>query len=98
MSIDNFAGLETPNTSHRVLSGGGEMGVLMRSIDWAATALGPLESWPESLRSALSLCLNAQFPMAIYWGDDLTLLYNDAWRPIAGDKHPWSMGRPAIEV
>ncbi|WP_198935169.1 hybrid sensor histidine kinase/response regulator [Pararhizobium arenae] len=47
---------------------------------------------------ALNLCLNTSLPTAIYWGNDLRLLYNDAWAPIAGEKHPWALGRPAREV
>ena len=78
--------------------GGGEMGALMRSYDWSKTPLGSVDQWPQSLRSALSICLNSRFPIAIYWGADCVLLYNDAWRPIVGDKHPWSLGRPAREV
>ncbi|MBW4485470.1 MAG: PAS domain S-box protein [Tildeniella torsiva UHER 1998/13D] len=81
-----------------LFGGGGEMGALMRSYDWATTPFGAVEQWPQSLRSTLSICLNSRFPMAIYWGPDCWLLYNDAWRPIVGDKHPWSLGRPAYEV
>lgn len=77
---------------------GGEMGALMRSYDWSQTPLGSVETWPQSLRSALSICLNSRFPIAIYWGADCLLLYNDAWRPIVGDKHPWALGRPGREV
>lgn len=78
--------------------GGGEMGALMRSYDWTKTPFGSLEQWPQSLRSALSICLNSRFPIAIYWGPDCLLLYNDAWRPIVGNKHPWSLGCPGREV
>ena len=81
-----------------LFGGGGEMGALMRSYDWSKTPLGAVEQWPQSLRSTLSICLNSRFPMAIYWGPDCWLLYNDAWRPIVGNKHPWSLGRPADEV
>jgi PAS domain S-box-containing protein len=80
------------------LSRGGEMGTLIREYDWSATSLGPVESWQQSLRSALGICLNSNFPIAIYWGKDLTLIYNDAWSPIPGNKHPWALGRPAREV
>ncbi|HJP99909.1 MAG TPA: hypothetical protein VJ862_15240, partial [Rhodanobacteraceae bacterium] len=80
------------------LEGGGELGALTRAHDWERTALGALEEWPEALRSTLSLCLDSAFPIAIYWGPELVLLYNDAWRPILGDKHPWALGRPAREV
>ena len=70
----------------------------MRSLDWSQTLLGSPEQWPQSLRSALSICLNSRFPIAIYWGQDCLLLYNDAWRPIVGDKHSWALGCPAREV
>jgi signal transduction histidine kinase len=81
-----------------VLSGGGEMGQRMRSTDWSQTSVGPVDRWPQSLRSALSICLGSGFPIAIYWGSKLVLLYNDAWRPIPGGKHPWALGREAREV
>ncbi len=74
------------------------MGERIRSFNWSATALGPTSNWPQSLRSVLSICLNSSFPMAIYWGSDLRLLYNDEWSPIPGEKHPWALGRPAREA
>jgi hypothetical protein len=77
---------------------GGELGPLMRIHDRAATVLGAPDQWPESLRSSLGLCLDSAFPIAIYWGPELALLYNEAWRPILGDKHPWALGRPGREV
>ncbi len=80
------------------LSRGGEMGERIRSFDWSTTSLGVVQKWPQSLRSALSICLNSNFPIAIYWGKDLVLLYNDAWSPIPGNKHPWALGRTAKEV
>src|SRR5262245_33328963 len=80
------------------LEGGGELGALMREHAWAGTPLGEPATWPASLRSTLSLCLESAFPIAIYWGPRLALLYNDAWRPILGDKHPWALGRAAQEV
>ena len=76
-----------------VLSGGGEMGALMRSIDWSKTAVGPVERWPQSLRTALSILLETGFPMYIAWGEDYTQFYNDGYRPILGStKHPMAMG------
>ena len=63
------------------LSRGGEMGERIRAFDWSATSLGSVHKWPQSLRSAVSICLNSNFPIAIYWGKDLVLLYNDAWSP-----------------
>jgi PAS domain S-box-containing protein len=84
--------------SNNFLMGGGEMGELMRSYDWAQTSLGAIETWSQSLRSVVSICLNSRFPVAIYWGQDFILLYNDAWRPIVGDKHGWALGHPAKQV
>lgn len=80
------------------LEGGGAMGRRIRDFDWSATSLGPIDRWPQSLRSALSICLNSNFPIAIYWGSDLLLLYNDEWSPIPGEKHPGVLGRPAREA
>lgn len=75
------------------LSGGGEMGQLIRSIDWAKTPVGPVDQWPQSLRTAISIMLNAQFPMYIAWGSEFIQFYNDGYRPILGStKHPAAMG------
>ncbi|NJK74710.1 MAG: GAF domain-containing protein [Microcoleus sp. SU_5_6] len=84
--------------AEQLFSGKSEMAQRMRALDWSQTPLGAIETWPQSLRSALSICLNSRFPIAIYWGPEYILLYNDAWRPIVGDKHPRSLGRPAREV
>jgi signal transduction histidine kinase/DNA-binding response OmpR family regulator len=76
-----------------VLRGGGEMGALMRSVDWAATPLGPVAGWPQSLRTALSILLETGFPMYIAWGPEFIQFYNDGYRPILGStKHPSAMG------
>ncbi|RZL17443.1 MAG: PAS domain S-box protein, partial [Pedobacter sp.] len=66
--------------------------------DWSTTSLGKANLWPESLKLAISISLNSGFPIAIYWGEDFTLLYNDAWSSIPGDKHPWALGKPGAEV
>ncbi|HCV75490.1 ATP-binding protein [Pseudomonas oryzihabitans] len=80
------------------LAGGGDMGARLRTHDWSESPLGAPSQWPQSLRSALSICLNSSFPTAIYWGPELLLLYNDAWAPIPAERHPWALGRPAQEV
>jgi hypothetical protein len=80
------------------LAGGGEMGALMRAKSWTDTPLGPPESWPEALKMAIAICLNSRFPISLWWGPELIMLYNDAWRPILGKtKHPAGLGRPGIE-
>jgi PAS domain S-box-containing protein len=80
------------------LEGGGEMATLLRVHDWDATALGPIHSWPQSLRSALSICLRSPSATAIAWGPELLFLYNDAWSAYLGERHPRALGCPAAEV
>ncbi|HTV00443.1 MAG TPA: PAS domain-containing protein [Luteitalea sp.] len=80
------------------LDGGGDMGARIRAHAWTDSPLGPPQQWPQALRVALGICLHSSIPTAIYWGDELRLLYNDAWTPIPSDKHPWALGRPAREV
>src|SRR5688572_28404778 len=76
------------------LAGGGKMGALMRELDWSKTPLGPVEAWPQSLRTACSIMLASGFPMIIFWGPEYIQLYNDAYRPILGStKHPASLGQ-----
>jgi signal transduction histidine kinase/DNA-binding response OmpR family regulator len=80
------------------LEGGAAMAELIRSVDWAVTSLGAFEEWPQSLRTAVSICLTSRFPLSIWWGPEYVLLYNDAYRPMLGQaKHPRSMGQPALE-
>jgi signal transduction histidine kinase len=82
----------------RCLCGIGEMGDRIRSFDWSSNPLGPISAWPSSLRGAVSLCLRSRFQLAIYWGPQLVLLYNDAERDVLGGMHPWALGRPAAEI
>ncbi|MGZ3182022.1 MAG: ATP-binding protein [Telluria sp.] len=81
------------------LASPGELGALIAAHDWSTTALGPLEAWPQSLRTAVSLMLNSRHPMWIGWGPDASFLYNDAYIDVLSRaKHPWALGRPAREV
>jgi CheY-like chemotaxis protein len=81
------------------LIGGGEMGEHIRKKDRAKTSLGPLSSWPSSLRTAVTLMLNSQQAMWIGWGPQQLFLYNDAYVSVLSlAKHPWALGRPAREV
>lgn len=85
--------------SSGILRGGGEMGALMRSFDWSRTAVGPVETWPQSLRTALSILLETGFPMYIAWGPSFTQFYNDGYRPILGStKHPGALGASTRET
>jgi serine phosphatase RsbU (regulator of sigma subunit)/anti-sigma regulatory factor (Ser/Thr protein kinase) len=79
-------------------AGQGEMAARMAALDWASTPLGPASKWPQSLRTAVGICLSSRYPMVIWWGPHLALLYNDAWVPILGpDKHP-ALGLPGMAV
>ena len=79
------------------LAGGGEMGALMRALDWSKTPLGPVEKWSPSLRMMASFLLANRFPLLLWWGPEFCQLYNDAYRPVLGTKHPKSLGQPAGE-
>ena len=74
------------------------MGRRIREIDWAQTPLGAVESWPQSLRSAVSFLLPSRAQIILFWGPDLVTLYNDAYRPVFGAKHPAALGLPAREA
>jgi signal transduction histidine kinase len=82
---------------HDWLLGGGEMGKLVRSMDWSVTPLGPIDSWPQSLRTTVSLCLASNFPISLAWGPRHVQIYNDGYWPICGGKHPQSMGQDFTE-
>jgi len=77
---------------------GGALGDLIRSMDWSATPLGSRDAWPQSLRTTVNLVVSSSFPMAILWGPDLRLIYNDAYRVIAADRHPEALGCSTREV
>jgi signal transduction histidine kinase len=98
MTIRRSSQKLVPATFDECLAGGGEMGSLMRSIDWARTPLGPVAKWPASLRTMVTVVLGNRFPMCIWWGPELRHLYNDGYRPMLGAKHPASIGQPGSEV
>ena len=74
------------------LLGGGEMGALMRSMDWRGTRLGPVENWSESLKAAVRTSLNSHVPVLIWWGPESIMLYNDECRQLIGSRHPAALG------
>src|SRR6201986_56839 len=79
------------------VSGGGETGALIRSFEWSNTSLGPLEAWPDHLKSTVNLMLGAGAQIVLFWGPEFVALYNDAYAPTIGAKHPKALGRPARE-
>lgn len=73
------------------------MGELMRQMDWARTPLGPISSWSPSLKMMARFLLANRFPLLLWWGPEFCQIYNDAYRPILGTKHPHFLGRPVSE-
>ena len=76
----------------------GEMAGRMRGLDWAATPLGPPQAWSQTLKTLVDLMLGSRQPMFMAWGPERTWLYNAAFIPILGRKHPAALGRPAMAV
>jgi signal transduction histidine kinase len=90
---------ESASTIDATFPGNTEMARRMREFDWSTTSLGPVEQWPQALRTAVSISLNCAFPIVLWWGPDLTLLYNDEYRAILGPaKHPAALGKPGEAV
>jgi hypothetical protein len=79
------------------LVGGGEMAARIAEMDWSLTSLGPIDTWPQSLRTAVSLCLASTFPISMAWGPGHVQIYNDGYWPLCGGKHPKSMGQDYTE-
>ena len=80
------------------LAGGGQMGAVMRATDWSKTPLGMADKWPPALRMMVKFLLANRFPQLLWWGPQFCSLYNDAYVPILGAKHPWAIGQPVSEV
>ena len=90
--------LGKPQFLESVFAGSGEMAARMRALDWSATAVGPVEHWPHSLRVCVRVVLGSGYPMCILWGLDYVFLYNDSYRPVLGNKDSLALGRPCREV
>jgi PAS domain S-box-containing protein len=78
--------------------GTGEMAARCRALDWSKTSLGSVEQWPESLRAAVRTAIECPFPINLWCGTELLLIYNDAYTRVLGAKHPDALGRPGSEV
>src|ERR1700722_18819823 len=83
--------------SHRII-GKGEVAGLVRAFDWGSTSLGPIESWSKELLTIVNLTLCSPSPTRTMWGPDFILIYNDAYRPIPGPRHPAALGKSARDV
>ncbi len=80
------------------LGDGGEMGARIAAYDWRATPLGPIESWSQSLRAITAFLLHSPVPLVMLWGDEGTMIYNDAYSRFAVDNHPRILGMPVREA
>ena len=95
MSTPSIKDASEPS-AHPLFAGLGDDGALLLSTDWSATPLGPVSGWPGELRSAFRTVMASRLPMLIWWGPELVQIYNKAFEPFLGDKHPSAMGQPAI--
>ena len=77
--------------------GGGELGALIRRFDWSKTSLGPVEAWPQSLKSITGMLLLSPVPIVLLWGEDGVMIYNDAYSAFAGGRHPQILGSKVRE-
>ncbi|HEX7383984.1 MAG TPA: ATP-binding protein [Burkholderiaceae bacterium] len=80
------------------LFGGGEMGARMRALDWSRTPVGPIEHWPQSLKTVVRIMLDSRYAMWMGWGREFTFFCNDAYLPTVGDKQSWVLGASARDV
>jgi serine phosphatase RsbU (regulator of sigma subunit) len=76
----------------------GTLRAAYQRVDWAATPLGPVESWGPTLRTVLDVVLRTRAPVTLFWGPEHTLVYNEAYVPMIGDKHPAALGAPAAKI
>lgn len=84
--------------SLKFLSGGGEMGRLIRAYDWGSTPLGPPEYWPHSLKTSIAIMLRSGYPIFVWWGPEMIMFHNDAYLPVLGKKHPYALGKEAKTI
>lgn len=98
LSHHDTASAALPDAAAALFAGEGEMRARCRALDWAATPLGPVESWPATLRWTVRTALDSPFPINLWCGPELVLIYNGGYRHVLGDKHPGSLGRRGTEV
>jgi PAS domain S-box-containing protein len=85
-------GVSTSSSATNFLEGPGELTARIRTFDWSATPLGPVERWPQSLKTATAILLRSPVPIVMLWGEDGVMLYNDAYSVFAGGRHPQLLG------
>ena len=88
---------DAPPAGTSWITGGGEMGDLIRAFDWSKTPIGSAETWSPTLRVMIPFLLANRFPLLLWWGPEYISIYNDAYRPVLGAKHSWALGKPVAE-
>ncbi|RKG85689.1 hybrid sensor histidine kinase/response regulator [Corallococcus terminator] len=83
---------EVPPGPEALFTGSSQMHALVRAHDWASTPVGPVASWPTSLKVLVKTLLGSRYPMILTWGPELSQFYNDAYSAVIGDKHPGALG------
>ena len=78
--------------------GGGTCGGLIRELDWENSLIGPVARWPGALRTTVANVVNSPVAKILMWGPEHIIFYNDSYSVVAGDRHPWAMGRPVAEA
>ena len=71
---------------------------LIRHVDWANTGFGPMATWPTELRTTVRLMMVDTSPVVIYWGKGNSIIYNEAYMPLVGERHPHILGMSASDV
>jgi diguanylate cyclase (GGDEF)-like protein len=89
---------DAPDEMDRLFTRGGEVGRILAGMNWAATSLGPVQSWSATLRTAVSICLESRLPVQLFWGPTLIEFHNDALIPMLGSRHAGYLGLPADEM
>jgi PAS domain S-box-containing protein len=84
-------------TGRVFLRNAGELGALVERFDWASTAIGPIDGWPAEMKSVLAFVLRSPSPIVTLWGDKGVMIYNDAYRQFAGNRHPELLGSNVLE-
>ncbi|MCM0678666.1 PAS domain-containing protein, partial [Micromonospora phytophila] len=89
--------MEPPPSVDDLFPGDDATSAAHRACDWAATPLGPVESWPAELCAAVRTVLPSKIPMLLWWGPELVQIFNHAYTPVLGDKYPAAVGQRGAE-
>ncbi|GAA0800860.1 SpoIIE family protein phosphatase [Spirilliplanes yamanashiensis] len=91
-------GDDLPPRLRTAFAHGGEMGRRMAAHDWSASPLGPPSAWPHELAGAVATMLASRAQVVLFWGPEYAALYNDAYIPTMGVKHPDFLGCPGADM